>query len=156
DLYDLPARTFVRLMALKDFVSGDARWRISGFECANWDGLKFCENQEAVSFLYAPEEVKTISDDGERIKAMQADDYNPYEKSFVTEPIPEFMAQAPVSLQYVLTVDEPDVESFHVTINRPGWVIFSEVMFPGWKAWVDGNSTALLTANHTFRAVWVP
>jgi hypothetical protein len=29
-------------------------------------------------------------------------------------------------------------------------------MYPGWKGFVDGVLASLLTANHAFRALWMP
>jgi uncharacterized membrane protein YfhO len=35
-------------------------------------------------------------------------------------------------------------------------LVLSEVYFPAWKAYVDGNSTEVYPANHALRAVRVP
>ncbi len=37
-----------------------------------------------------------------------------------------------------------------------GWLVLSEVWFPGWKATVDGETTHVYRGNHAFRAVPVP
>jgi hypothetical protein len=58
-------------------------------------------------------------------------------------------------LQYELIQDDPDEESFKISINRPGWLVFSEVNFPGWYALVDDLPSPLVSANHIFRGVWV-
>ena len=39
--------------------------------------------------------------------------------------------------------------------NEPGILFLSELYFPAWKAWIDGQETEVLRANHAFRAVAV-
>jgi uncharacterized membrane protein YfhO len=34
-----------------------------------------------------------------------------------------------------------------------GWLVFSDVWYPGWRAYVDGESVHLLRANYLFRAI---
>jgi len=34
-----------------------------------------------------------------------------------------------------------------------GLLVLSEVFYPGWKAWVDGDEVAILRAQHALRAV---
>ena len=45
-----------------------------------------------------------------------------------------------------------------VSVNAPhaGWLVLSDVYYPGWRAAVDGVTTPVLRANYTFRAVRVP
>jgi hypothetical protein len=40
-----------------------------------------------------------------------------------------------------------------VEIERGGWLVLSEVYYPGWRATVDGEQTEVLRADYTFRAV---
>jgi uncharacterized membrane protein YfhO len=37
----------------------------------------------------------------------------------------------------------------------PGYLVLSEVYYPGWRAWVDGEEAPVLRANYAFRAVAV-
>ena len=43
-----------------------------------------------------------------------------------------------------------------VTADEDGFLVLSDVYYPGWRATVDGESTSVLRANYTFRAVRVP
>lgn len=156
DLFALPPVTFARLMALKDFVTGDPKWHIAGFDYEVQGRIRICVNQETPPFVYAPRRIRTISEDGERLKAMGQADFNPYEQSYFSEPVTDFTAPVPAKLQYALKTDQPDEEAFAIDIDRSNWVVVSEVMFPGWRAWVDGKPAELYTANHSFRSAWVP
>jgi hypothetical protein len=43
--------------------------------------------------------------------------------------------------------------AFHVTLDRPGILVVSEVYYKEWKAFVDGKPAGMLHANHVLRAV---
>lgn len=40
-----------------------------------------------------------------------------------------------------------------VTTDQDGWLFWSQVYYPGWKAWVDGNRVPVRRANYLFQAV---
>ena len=43
-----------------------------------------------------------------------------------------------------------------VNASQPGWLVLSDVFYPGWRAELDGDTAPLLRANYTFRAVRIP
>lgn len=47
----------------------------------------------------------------------------------------------------------PNELTAHVTANANGYLIFSEIYVPGWRALVDGQETQIVRANNLFRAV---
>ncbi|HTC22092.1 MAG TPA: hypothetical protein VK859_14645, partial [bacterium] len=158
DLYTLPPRTFIRLMGIKAYVTADDKWKIPGFSKENWGDALYGQNQEEAPFVYSPQSVMTIADDQQRLAVMRDPRFVPYAISFLSEKFPESLKNtgSPARLDYRLIQDEPDEQVFEVGMDRPGWVVFSEIMYPGWKGFVDGAPTSLLTANHTFRALWMP
>jgi hypothetical protein len=157
ELYTLPPKTFVQLMAVQAFVTGGKEWENAGYPREDWGPVKFYNNPGKVLFAYAPGLVKVIPDDRQRLTAMQDSRFKPYEESFFSESPPRFNADGKkTDLKFMLSRDDPDEQVFQVDLNRPGCVVFSEVMYPGWKARMDGAPCPLFTANHAFRAVWVP
>ena len=59
----------------------------------------------------------------------------------------------PASAQCRLEKDEVDSQTFSLDLNKPGQVAFTETMYPGWKAWVDGHPAGLYTADKILRAL---
>jgi hypothetical protein len=58
-----------------------------------------------------------------------------------------------------VTVVKPEgakESAFHVTLDRPGILVVSEVYYPDWTAMVDGKPAEMLHANHVLRAVALP
>jgi hypothetical protein len=158
DLYTLPPRTFFRLMGIKAYLTADAKWNMPGFSRENWGQAVYGENQDKAPFVYSPRKIMTITDDQQRLAVMRYPRFNPYDISFLSETFPVSL-QSPSSsahLDYRLITDAPDEEAFEVGMDRPGWVVFSEIMYPGWKGFLDKSPVDLLTANHVFRALWMP
>lgn len=51
---------------------------------------------------------------------------------------------------------KPGLEIYKVETTSPGFLFESEIYYPGWKAYLDGQEQLLLRANHAFRAVFIP
>jgi len=61
------------------------------------------------------------------------------------------------SLQQWKVIEEnPNRLVLNVEAREAGWLVMSDVWYPGWRASVDGDSTPLLRANYLFRAAFVP
>jgi hypothetical protein len=50
----------------------------------------------------------------------------------------------------------PNRLTLHAELNRPAFVVLSEVFYPGWEAVVDGRPAPLLRGNYILRAIPVP
>jgi hypothetical protein len=50
-----------------------------------------------------------------------------------------------------------DYDNEHITVralaNQPGYLVLSEVFYPGWVATVNGEKVPILRANYLFRAI---
>jgi hypothetical protein len=61
------------------------------------------------------------------------------------------VAASPEITRY--TANEIVVE---VEMASPGFLVMSEIAFPGWRAFVDDEETQVYTGNYMFRAVYLP
>jgi hypothetical protein len=61
----------------------------------------------------------------------------------------------PVLEPYILT-EEPGKLSIRFSASQAGWLVLSDVWYPGWKARVNGQPAPVWRANFLFRAVQVP
>ena len=62
------------------------------------------------------------------------------------------------SSQMVTSVDDdgPNRLTMRVSTEAAGWLVLSDVWYPGWLAWVDDKPEEILLANTLFRAVYLP
>jgi hypothetical protein len=49
----------------------------------------------------------------------------------------------------------PEAYSVVAVTPAPAYLVFSEVWYPGWRAWVDGVETPIYRADFAFRSVWL-
>jgi hypothetical protein len=160
-LFSLPFEDVARLLAIQSIAKGTADpFSQAGFKQEKWGPIYFWAAPVPYPFVYAPERFEVVASDGRRLGLMGQKDFNPYRLSYFSDPpppgAPEEDLPSPNSLSYRLTRDDPDEEVFQVQKGKSGWTVFSEVVYPGWKAWVDAKPAVLLTANHVFRTVFVP
>jgi hypothetical protein len=62
-------------------------------------------------------------------------------------------AQGPSNLYY--TAYAPESASVVAVTPAPAYLVFSEVWYPGWRAWVDGVEAPIYQADLAFRAVYL-
>ncbi len=51
---------------------------------------------------------------------------------------------------------EPNAITYETNSDKAGTVVFSEIYYPGWKAFIDGKEAAIGRANYILRAMNVP
>lgn len=159
-LYTTPFRTFLRLMAIQGFTTGNEKGRIPGFERFQWDKVKFYESKEEMHLVYSPVRWKTELDPAKCLKIMQGRNYTPYELSLLSEyPSPEegILRERTNRLKEAdLVFEDLNSQEFDIRLDAPGLVVFSETNFPGWKAWADHKPLRIFTANYLFRGLFLP
>jgi hypothetical protein len=160
-LFSLPFGSAARLFAVQVIAKGNGNpFMPAGFKQGKLGSFCLCYAPTPYPFVYAPERFEVVASDERRLVLMGQKDFNPYRLSYFSDPPPPGAPAEdlsfPNSLSYRLTRDDPDEEVFQVQKGKSGWTVFSEVVYPGWKAWVDAKPAVLLTANHVFRTVFVP
>ena len=115
------------------------------------------KNREATPFVYSPKMGRVVPDPAARLALMRGPKFNPWEVSIFSKAPEGAGSIDPRGLSsWERTQDDPDDQAFEVKMAGGAPVVFSEVMFPGWRAFVDGKPSEIVTANHVFRSLWVP
>jgi hypothetical protein len=157
DLYTLPSRTFLRLMAVRCYATASDKWKVEGFSMDKKGKVVLGKNREATPFVYSPKMGRVVPDAAARLALMRDPKFNPWEVSLFSKAPDGAGSIDPRGLSsWERTQDDPDDQTFQVQMAGGAPVVFSEIMFPGWKALVDGQPSEIVTANHVFRSVWVP
>jgi hypothetical protein len=159
EVFSLPPFTFARLMAVEGFLTGLNDPEVRGIPQWKAGKARFDRCLEAHPLVWAAGNVKTMADPGQELAALGGKEFNPYMETLLSEPSPSFPFSSngrPFSLSWNKTIDGMDEEDFQVNLERPGFVVFSEVVYPGWKAQIDGHPARLYTADYLLRSLFVP
>ena len=68
-------------------------------------------------------------------------------------------SSAPSRIQEAVVIQQDgDPNDLVIDLHAPrdGWLVLSDVWYPGWQAWIDGRPAPVLRANYLFRAVKAP
>jgi hypothetical protein len=159
-LKSLPLPTYIKVMAIRAFLLGKDQGEMKGFNHQVMGDVHYYGVDSPVDFVTAPSQWKVIPDDQELVADMKSPDFDPANQVFFSEAPPASLTTPltgqKAALQYDWVSDDPNEQSFHLRLDRDSWVVFSEVMFPGWKALVDGKPSQIFTGNDAFRTLLIP
>jgi hypothetical protein len=160
EIQKLPLAAYLHLMAIRGLLFGQDHGESKDFTRQVFGNAYLYELAEPPSYANAPSQVTVVPGSDEQIAAMQNPVFNPASQAILSEALPASITSQlggqPAQLKFDLVRDDPDHEAFQVQLDKNSLVTFSEVVFPGWKAFLDGQPAPLFTADHVFRAVYVP
>ena len=58
--------------------------------------------------------------------------------------------------QIELLKNKPNEKIYNIKSNKPGFVVFSEMFYPGWKAEINNREVELYKVNFILRGLFVP
>jgi len=128
-------------------------------------GLKIYENLKASGWAYLRNGIPMVPEGGQEIAlgTLTSANYNSEECAVVPEicpyPINEkkgFMNQTATKNEIKVLKYSANEKFYEVSVNQPQLIVFSEIYYPGWKVYVDGERQKLLRVNHTLMGVYVP
>jgi hypothetical protein len=105
-----------------------------------------------------PEHIITEPDDLTAFERMQIHDFNSEDQCVVTLPADVTLPVdgPPEGLSVKMIGDTSQHQAYRLEVPRDGLVVFPDIMFPGWKAKLDGSQIPILTAQSALRSVVVP
>lgn len=115
-------------------------------------------NPHALGNAWLVKEVKYVNNANEEIDAIHG--MNPRETAIVDKRFAETVKQPaamPDSLDnIVLKSYAPNALQYEVDTKQGGTVVFSEIYYPGWRSYIDGEEVSHGRANYILRAMNVP
>ncbi len=155
DLGSLPFHLVARLGAIGGWVSGVDQGPVPGFDMKKEPPFNLLTASHVPPYVFAPRFVISVMDPKTSLDLLREPGFDPDQTAVLLSPPPLSFTlgdDAPF-LTYQITRDEPDHQTFGVAVSRPCVAVFCETNYPGWKAWVDGKPSPLLTADHLLRAL---
>lgn len=124
------------------------------------------ENKEAAPRAYLVHSAIHSSDADDSLKKIQLDNFNPSTTVVIEANAlstdPNYPKGAPLaarpsteSYEQVETFDSTNPNQISITCNSksPAWLVLTDIYYPGWNVYVDGQRASLKHANYAFRAV---
>ncbi len=159
DILSLSLESMIQVGAISGILAQPGH-PIPGFTQKNFSNFCLYESRRPLSYIFVPEHLQVMKDPLRRIALMENPDFDPTKLVVLSEPatfenFEAYKPGSPIRFRWQLLRDDPDAQRFSVELSRENIAVFSETMFPGWKAYVDGQSAPLLTADHSLRAVFL-
>ncbi|MCB4790766.1 MAG: YfhO family protein [Elusimicrobia bacterium] len=119
-------------------------------------GLKLYRQNIAIPLVYFPKTTKLVREESgyDQIEYLKNTKLPPDEEivvSDIPDNFPRFTEGAKV-LSYKQFYNKSVTE---VSLNTPGTLVFSEISYPGWKAYYDKKSTRVYRGNKIFKTVFL-
>ena len=114
-------------------------------------------NPFALGNAWFVDEVQYINNANEEIEAIHGID--PLHKIVVDkrfESVVQASSASDSTCSITLTAYEPNDLKYEVNSSKGGTVVFSEIYYPGWQAYIDGEKVEHGRANYILRAMNVP
>ncbi|HUO59012.1 MAG TPA: hypothetical protein VMV05_12620 [bacterium] len=160
DISRLPLPATVQLGALQGILTMDPNLRIPGFQAESHPPFTLYRWKNPLPLVYAPGRVEVIPSRDERLARMESPGFDLGQDLLLSAPPQEgWRPPAPVPaapLSCSLESEGTDEQSFSIELGRDAWVVFTEVNYPGWKAYLDGRPTPVFTGDHLLRSVFMP
>jgi hypothetical protein len=115
------------------------------------------ENKAAMPRAYAVPFSLVLKDEGKILQKLQSSNHDPRQTIIIEEAAPPFLHLEknfdfdPDRVKIVRY--EPNRVDLHVTLPTPGWVVLTDLNYPGWAVEVDGQKERLFQTNYLVRAV---
>ncbi len=115
-------------------------------------------NKDVLSRAFLVQQATVVADPSAAFAAIHEPGFDPAHRVVVEagrELVPAFGGSD--GLPGTVQVTRYGLNNIELSVDTPsaGYVVLSEVYYPGWQARLDGRATTLYRANYTFRAVYV-
>ncbi|MXY94600.1 MAG: YfhO family protein [Caldilineaceae bacterium SB0670_bin_27] len=126
--------------------------------------LAVYENPDPLPRAWLVPEAQLLPDEEDVLAALKQPAFEPLHTVVLAQNHDNTSIPAPADESLPLSMAEPVSVSAYspneillaAHAERPGYLVLSEVWFPGWLATVNGEPAPVLRANYTFRALPVP
>ena len=159
------------MMGVRYVISGlplqeiDPNSDLSMFREVTGLGYNVYENAEALPLAFLVHQAKRVENENEAMAILTDEKFDPLE-TVVLElgpPSTQKNSMAKEQNSDLLVKDEVRIIkrsnnriTFQVSSPQEGYLVVTDVYYPGWKAYIDGMESEIMRANYTFKAVAVP
>jgi hypothetical protein len=142
----------VKWILSKDILSNDSS-NISLFK--KYPGYNLFENKDAQPRAFVVQNAVFKSRDSDVLNALKNKSFD-WRSSVVISGRNHTVQYPPSENNVRIVKYEPSYIKIMVNTTQSGFLVLSDSYYPGWNAYINGNSAEILRANYAFRAVELP
>ena len=158
-LQTVPFQTFMRLMGVNGFLFRSEKAELKNLPQKEFPYSRLYQSPPPSTYVTGTGKVVSFSGDDKTLEALKSPDFDPISVTYLSEPLPPAVASqlsgTKGKFTWEVTRDEADSQSLKLHLDQNSLVTVSEVMYPGWKAFVDGSPAPIYTGNYLFRSVFI-
>jgi hypothetical protein len=117
--------------------------------------VRIYEKDNVLPRAYFVSRARTLSSPDAVLAALDSPSFDPRLGVLLdepeTEPLPAPAAEASAAVQ--ITRYEPERVEIEADVSAPGYLVLTDLHYPGWKAFVGDREVSIFRANYLFRAV---
>ena len=156
DLQSLPIGPLLQAGAIRGILVQENRGEIPGFKLLSFPPYWFYASEKNSALAYAPKISTLVSNPSAALEIMRQPGFDLEQQALFSDGFYPVPSPAPgLNFSCDLMKDGVDEQDYKVDLTQDHWVVFTEMMYPGWKAWVDGTSVPVATADAALRAVYI-
>lgn len=121
--------------------------------------VRVYRNERVLPRAFLVEQATVANGPSEALELLARPGFDPRREVILEAEAPpavEALAGAPPATPARITRYEPNRVEIEATAPRSGYLVLTDLAFPGWRAWVDGVEQPILRADRIFRAVQLP
>ncbi len=159
DIHGLPIKNQMELLAVNGMLFGKDEGEQPDYVHENLQSSHLYLKKNPSSYVNAPDEIQIAPDHPSLLNSLGLPTFDPANQVFFEKSLPvSIMALLPkekARMSYQLNKDDADWQTYSVQLDKNSLVTFSEMVYPGWKAYIDGRPTEIYTGNNAFRTLFL-
>lgn len=159
ELHELPIKNQMELLAANGILFGKDQGEQSDFIHENLQLSHLYLKKNSIPYVNAPNVIQIAPDHLSLLNRLGLTDFDPMNQILFEKPLPVSvtarLSKEKAQMSYQLKKDDVDCQTYSIQLDKNSLVTFSEMVYPGWKAFVDGQPAEIYTANNAFRTLYL-
>jgi len=140
------------------YIATDKEFDFSNFELVHFNetsSLHIYENNNYLPRAFIVPNTKILTSEGEIFSELRSDSFNPKEY-IILEEDPNVPLNNPSTYKEAeITYYSPNKITVSVNLENSGFLVLSEVWYPGWKAYDNEKEVKIYKTDYTLRSVYL-
>jgi hypothetical protein len=159
ELHGLPMKNQMELLAVNGMLFGKNEGEQPDYIHEDLQSNHLYLKKNPSSYVNAPNEVQIVPDHLTLLNNLGLPTFDPADQVFFEKALPvsvtAFLTKGKARMSYQISKDDGDWQTYSIQLDKNSLVTFSEMVYPGWKAYVDGQPSEIYTGNNAFRTLFL-